>query len=173
MQQVPQPQLQPQLLFSLIHLPLKMTQIDLSFNISLLIVLKNCLWVSTVTVLSSPGKPFTQTSDPPPNRTTANFIHTNNSLNLYLFLNSELLLGTSKEFNNQGMKIQFKRAFKNYKCLSSKNKKVGKLNIKFSSTSNTMYNRCLNLSCIIDAHLFSCPLFSKNISTLRLGSRKW
>ena len=38
----------------------------------------------------------------------------NSSLNMYLFLNSELQLGKSKEINNQGIKVQVKIAFKSY-----------------------------------------------------------
>ena len=37
-----------------------------------------------------------------------------NSLNMYLFLHSELQLGKSKEINNQGIKVQVKIAFKSY-----------------------------------------------------------
>ena len=37
--------------------------------------------------------------------------HMNNSLGVYLFLNSELKLGKSKIFNTQRMKVQVKRVF--------------------------------------------------------------
>ena len=62
---------------------------------------------------SSPSKSFA-----PPSRTTSRpqhiNRHINNSLSGYLFRNSKLQLGKSKEFNNQGMNIQVKRAFKSY-----------------------------------------------------------
>ena len=38
----------------------------------------------------------------------------NNNISLYLFLNSELQLEKSEAFNNQEMKAEVKRAFKNY-----------------------------------------------------------
>ena len=43
--------------------------------------------------------------------------HIKNSLSVYLFLDSEPQLGKSKESNNQGMKLQVKRAFKSYSFL--------------------------------------------------------
>ena len=48
------------------------------------------------------------------------FRHINNIPSIYLFLDSEQQLGKSKEFNNQGMKVQVKRAFKRYSFLSQK-----------------------------------------------------
>ena len=49
------------------------------------------------------------------------------------FLDSQTWLSKSKEFYDQGVIAQFKRAFKSYFC-PSKNKKVGRRCIKFSST---------------------------------------
>ena len=40
--------------------------------------------------------------------------HISNSLSVYFFLDSEPKLGKSKEFNNQDMEVQVKRAFKCY-----------------------------------------------------------
>ena len=41
------------------------------------------------------------------------------------------------------MKVQVKRAFKSYFFVTKKNKKAGRLCIKFSSTSDTIMQRCL------------------------------
>ena len=44
----------------------------------------------------------------------------NNSLSVYLFLDTKSQLGKSKEFNNQGMKVQVKKAFKSYSFFGTK-----------------------------------------------------
>ena len=46
--------------------------------------------------------------------------HISNSLSAYLFLNFELQLGKSKEFNNEEMEAQVKRAFKSFYFLPLK-----------------------------------------------------
>ena len=72
--------------------------------------------------------------------------HINNSLNVYLFLDSELQLGKSKEFNNECMKVQVKRAFKSYFLSPKSNNKnitkAGRPCIKFSLTSNKNLQWC-------------------------------
>ena len=50
------------------------------------------------------------------------------------FLDSQTWLSKSKEFYDQGVIAQFKRAFKSYFCPSKNNKKVGRRCMKFSST---------------------------------------
>ena len=69
----------------------------------------------------APGKVFLQvnhlilpgrTSSKTPSHTHPTYI--SNSISLYLFLNSELQLEKSEAFNNQVMKTEVKRAFKNY-----------------------------------------------------------
>ena len=55
--------------------------------------------------------PGRTTSKTPSHKHTA---YINNSISLYLFLNSELQLEKSEAFNNQEMKAEVKRAFKNY-----------------------------------------------------------
>ena len=52
----------------------------------------------------------------PPNSPSRHII---NSLSAYLFFNSKQQLGKSKELNNKGMKVQFKKAFKS--CFIEKN----------------------------------------------------
>ena len=70
--------------------------------------------------------------------------HINNSLNVYLFHDFELQPGKSKEFNNNKMKVQVKRAFRSYfVCNLKSNKKADRLCMKLSSTSNTGVQRCL------------------------------
>ena len=63
--------------------------------------------------------------------------HVNNSLSVYFLLDSEL--------NNEGMKVQVKKAFKSYFLSTRNNKRVDKLCIKFSSTFSTSVQRCLYL----------------------------
>ena len=48
------------------------------------------------------------------------------------------------EFNNEGMKVQVKRAFKSYFLSLKNNKRADWLCIKFSSTFNTSVLRCLD-----------------------------
>ena len=72
-----------------------------------------------------------------------------NSLNMYLFLHSELQLGKSKEINNQGIKVQVKIAFKSYSFIfvtkmqknkqkrNKQTKKADRLCMKFSSAFKT------------------------------------
>ena len=77
-----------------------------------------------------------QLSKLPPSR------HTKNSRSLYLYLDFELKLGKSKEFDNQGMKAQVKRAFKSYSIFITKksSKKVGRLCVKvLSRCPNTLF----------------------------------
>ena len=59
---------------------------------------------------------------------------------MYLLLDSQVYLGKSKEFNNEGMKVQVKRAFKFFFLPE---KKADRLRIKFSLTSNTSLQRWL------------------------------
>ena len=73
-----------------------------------------------------PSEPFVPHS--PRQNNTPNLLssrHIRNSLSVYLFLNSEPQLGKSKEFNNQGLKVN-----RNFKCyilfLPSKNNKKQK-----------------------------------------------
>lgn len=42
------------------------------------------------------------------------FRHMNNSISMHLFTNSELQPGKSKEFDNQMIRVQFKRPFKSF-----------------------------------------------------------
>ena len=42
---------------------------------------------------------------------------------MYVFLDSELKLGKSKDFNNKAIKVMVKRAFKNYFCHQKNDKK--------------------------------------------------
>ena len=62
-----------------------------------------------------PGKSLVPTSSS--SRLISNYIC------VYLFLNSEPQLGKSKEFNNQGMKVQVNKDFKTYYFLSPKKEK--------------------------------------------------
>ena len=103
-------------------------------------------------------------------------VHINDSLSMYLSLDSELYPGKSKEFNNQRIKIQVKRAFiKSYfflqKNSNNNNRKADRLCIKFSSTFIASVQKCrgayflffkINSRFIYDPHPFS-----KSISTLR------
>ena len=53
-----------------------------------------------------------KSENPPPSA----FRHINNSFNVYLFFDSKLQPGKSKEFNNEVMKLRVKWAFKSYFC---------------------------------------------------------
>ena len=53
-----------------------------------------------------------RTTSKPPSHTHTAFI--NNSISLYLFFNSELQLEKPEALNNQVMKAEVKKAFKNY-----------------------------------------------------------
>ena len=69
-----------------------------------------------IPLLSPPGKLLYQDTHLPPSPRQKNFqnsclLRYINSLNVYLFLNSELKLGKSKESINWGKKVQFKRSF--------------------------------------------------------------
>ena len=90
---------------------------------------------------------------------------------MYLFLNSELQLGKSKEFNNQGTKVQVKRAFKSFFPPKPPQKNRQTLH-EFSSTTSVSMHRCLNPPFQNQCPLFCCLSFF-NISTLRSESTKW
>ena len=68
----------------------------------------------------------------------------------------------SQEFNNEGMKVQVKRAFKSYFLPPKNNKKADRLSMKFSSTSNTSEQKCLYpLFQNQSSHFLVPPLFRR------------
>ena len=75
-----------------------------------------------------------------PSLSTSRHINKHNNLNVCLFLDFELQLSKSKEFNNKPMKLQVKRALKGFFCNQKSNKKANKLCMKFSSTSNIVHD---------------------------------
>ena len=83
--------------------------------------------------------------------------HINNSLNVYLFLDSEPQRGKSEEFNNQGTKeVELLEAIP---FLSSKKqKKSDRLCVNFFSNLNTSVQRCLS-SLVQRPLLLLPPLF--------------
>ena len=110
-------------------------------------------------------------------------VHINDSLSMYLSLDSELYPGKSKEFNNQRIKIQVKRAFvKSYfflqKSSNNNNKKADRLCIKFLQPSLQV---CRSADVPISPFSKSTPILSTTLILFRrvsqpsdrLGSRKW
>ena len=108
-----------------------------------------------------------------------------NSLNMYLFLHSELQLGKSKEINNQGIKVQVKIAFKSYSFIfvtkmqknkqkrNKQTKKAGRLCMKFSSAFKTrMQRRLTPLFQHQYPHFLRPPPFRKLSQPLGPGSAK-
>ena len=96
---------------------------------------------------SVPGKLLYQDTYLPPLPRQKDFQNSclfrySNSFNAYLFLNSELKLGKSKESNNQDKKMQFKRSFEIYSLFVTKKKKKNnkgdKFYLKFSWTPTTI-----------------------------------
>ena len=82
---------------------------------------------------------------------------------MHLFLNFELQRSKSKEFDNELMKVQVKRAFKSYFfCHRKSNKKADRLYMKFSSTSNTSVQRYLYPLFQNQSPHFLLPVFSEN-----------
>ena len=89
---------------------------------------------------------FLLTSQSPPGKQEKPFnsvFRHNSSLSVYLFFNSELYPGKSKDFNNEGVISQVKRAFKSYFLSPKNNKKADTLCMKFSLTSNSNVEMCL------------------------------
>ena len=76
---------------------------------------------------------------------SSDFVEWSWAVVINIILNSILQLGRSNKFNNQGMKVEVKRAFKSYFCHQKEknNKKADRLYMKFSSAPNTNIQRCL------------------------------
>ena len=88
---------------------------------------------------------FLLTSQSPPGKQEKPFnsvFRHNSSLSVYLFFNSELYPGKSKDFN-EGIISQVKRAFKSYFLSPKNNKKADTFCMKFSLTSNSNVEMCL------------------------------
>ena len=82
---------------------------------------------------------------------------------MYFFIDFELQLGNSKEFNNERMKVQVKRTFKSYfLCHQKSNKKADRLCVTFTLTSSTSVQRCLYPPFQNQSPIFCFPLFSEN-----------
>ena len=83
------------------------------------------------------------------------------------FLDSQTWLSKSKEFYDQGVIAQFKRAFKSYFCPSKNNKKVGRRCMKFSSTQiQVSWYKCARCPILTQIQVCSMSYFNPNTSLL-------
>ena len=99
--------------------------------------------------------------------------HINNSLSVYLLLDSELYIDKPKEFNNERMKVQVKRAFKSYFLSPKNNKKADRLHEIFFNLQYKCAKVPISPISKSVPPFSAAPSFMKNISNLRSGSTKW
>ena len=99
----------------------------------------------------------------------------NKRYSVYLFFDSELQLGKSKESINQRIKLRVTKDFKSFPFWSTKKKQP-----KSRQALNEIFfnlQQCAAGASLpyfkINARFILLALFSKNISTLRSGSTKW
>ena len=129
----------------------RLYELILGTNISLRISVDNLLWILNIHV----------------KQMTCFYVKRNTGrkwTNVYLLLGSEPLLSKSKEFFNQGIKIQVKRVFKIFF--------FGTKKYKWKCTAGA--STPLPPSFKINASLIlSTPLFQRISQPLRSGSTKW